>query len=106
MFIFKSCSESNNETKELKKPTVPQSQIVLACDAIYRKRVHLADIGHWLVKGSDGKTPYAVRLFPNETCSYPAVKACYHILDCKMMIGVSVEDIISSSNIGLLHQQV
>ena len=106
---FQNCSESSNETKvtnELRKPTVSQSQIGLARDAIYQKRVHLADTGCWLVKGSDGKTPYAVRLFPKETCSCPAVKACYHIMACKLMIGLSIEDITSSNNIGLLHKQV
>ena len=101
--------ENNDEPKvtdHSRKPSAPQSQIGLARDAIHQKRVHLADTGCWLVKGSDGKTPYAVTLYPKETCSCPAVKACYHIMTCKLMIGLSVEDITSSNNVGLLHQQI
>lgn len=101
--------ENNDEPKvtdHSRKPSAPQSQIGLARDAIHQKRVHLADTGCWLVKGSDGKTPYAVTLYPKETCSCPAVKACYHIMACKLMIGLSVEDITSSNNVGLLHQQI
>ena len=103
---FQNSSDSNNETKvtnELRIPTAPQSQIVLDCDAIYQNRVHLVDTGCWLVKGSDGKIPNAV---PKEACSCPVMKTCYHIMACKLMIGLSVEDITSSNNIGLLHQQV
>ena len=106
---FQGKCENSDETKvtdHSRKPSAPQSQIGLARDAIHQKRVHLADTGCWLVKGSDGKTPYVVTLFPKETCSCPAVKACYHIMACKLMIGLSVEDITSSNNVGLLHQQI
>uniref|UniRef100_A0A1X7UC89 Uncharacterized protein n=1 Tax=Amphimedon queenslandica TaxID=400682 RepID=A0A1X7UC89_AMPQE len=53
--------------KSFSKPATSQeTQIGLARDAIHKKLVTLADTGCWLVKGTDGVTPYAVTLRPEE----------------------------------------
>ena len=65
--LFKINSDST------KKESEHSSQLSLAHEAICNKRVSLTDEGCWVVIGSDGVTPYAVRLFPKETCSCSAV---------------------------------
>lgn len=80
------------------------TQIGLALDALHKKHVTLADNGCWVVKGTDGTTPYAVTLFPKEVCSCPAAKTCYHLMACKLMIGQKIDDIINP-NMTLLHQK-
>lgn len=67
------------------------SQMGLARDAIQKKWVTQADTGYWMVKGSDGITPYAVTLFPKETCSCSPVGTCYHIMECKLMVGINIK---------------
>ena len=83
--------------------TSANSQLGLAQNAVDKKWVTLADAGCWLVKGTDGRTPYAVTLFPKETCSCAAVKSCYHTMACKIMLGQNVQD-FTSPNMTLLHQ--
>ena len=82
----------------------PSSQLGLAYQAIQSKQVTLVNSGCWMVIGTDGTTPYAVRLFPKETCSCPAASVCYHILACKIMIGQDV-DRVSNPNMILLQQK-
>ena len=80
------------------------SQLGLAYQAIQNKQVSLVNSGCWMVIGTDGTTPYAVQLFPKETCSYPSASTCYHILECKIMIGQNV-DAVSNPNMTLLQQK-
>jgi len=82
------------------------SQLSLAHEAICNKRVSLTDNGCWVVIGTDGVTPYAVHLFPKETCSRSAVKMCYHLMACKLMIGQSAETFTNAKpNMTLLGQK-
>jgi len=81
------------------------SQLALANEAITDKRVTLSEKGCWIVRREDDETPYAVRLFPKETCSCPAVKMCYHIMACKLMIGQEIHD-DTKPNMTLLSQKI
>jgi len=81
------------------------SQLGLANEAILDKCVTLTDKGCWIVRGTDDETSYAVRLFPKESCSCPAIKMCYHIVACKLMIGQDVND-DAKPNTTLLSQKV
>ena len=81
------------------------SQLALANEAITDKRVTLSEKGCWIVRREDDETPYAVRLFPKETCLCPAVKMCYHIMACKLMIGQEIHD-DSKPNMALLSQKI
>ena len=81
------------------------SQLALAREAVHDKRVGLTEMGCWIVRGADNETPYAVRLFPKETCSCPSVKKCYHIIACKLMIGQDISD-HTKPNMTLLTQRV
>ena len=83
----------------------PNSQLGLAYQAIQNKQVSLVNSGCWMVMGTDGTTPYAVRLYPKESCSCPASGVCYHILACKIMIGQNV-DAFSNPNMTLLQQKI
>jgi hypothetical protein len=69
LYIDQSC---NNEIPLQK--TQASTQVGLAKDAILQNNVTLVNAGCWMVKGTDGQTPYAVTLFPKETCSCPAKK--------------------------------
>ena len=96
-------SNVNSGELEIKQPSTSQeSQLGLARDALQKKWVTLADTGCWIVRGSDGVTPYVVTLFPKETCSCSAIKCYYHIIACKLMIGLSIDDVINP-NMSLLH---
>ena len=79
--------------------------MALAHEAIRDKRVTLTEKGCWVVRAADNETPYVVRLFPKETCSCPAVKMCYHLMACKMMIGQDLYD-GTKPNMTLLQQKV
>ena len=81
------------------------SQLALAQEAINGKRVTLTDKGCWIVRGTDDETPYAVRLFPKEVCSCTAIKMCYHIIACKLMIGQNIND-NTKPNMTLLNQKI
>ena len=81
------------------------SQLALAREAVHDKRVGLTEMRCWIVRGADNETPYAVRLFPKETCSCPSVKKCYHIIACKLMIGQDISD-HTKPNMTLLTQRV
>ena len=81
------------------------SQLALAREVVHDKRVGLTEMGCWIVRGADNETPYAVRLFPKETCSCPSVKKCYHIIACKLMIGQDISD-HTKPNMTLLTQRV
>ena len=39
------------------------------------------------VLGTTGK-PYAIRLFPEESCTCPSTNQCYHIMAVRMSIGL------------------
>ena len=65
----------------------------------------MTDKGCWIVRGADDETPYAVRLFPKEICSCSAIKVCYHIIACKLMIGQKVDD-NTKPNVTLLNQRI
>ena len=71
-----------------------ESQLSLARNAVEKNLFTLATSGCWIVKGTDGMTPYAVTLFPKESCSC-ASKSCYHIISCKLMVGQSPCDTLS-----------
>ena len=47
-------------------------------------------LGCFTVKTREGN-PHAVQLFPKETCTCPSTTTCYHILACKMSLGMAVE---------------
>lgn len=87
-----------------KSVATAKSQLGLAHDAVEKKFVSLAEAGCWIVKGTDGCTPYIVTLFPKETCSCPATKSCYHIMACKIMLGQKADDVVNP-NMTLLHQK-
>ena len=97
--------ESAKRSKNLKEVVVGSSQIGLAHDAVKKKWVSLADGGCWIVRGTDGTTPFAVRLFPKETCSCAALKSCYHILACKLMTGQAIDDCVTTPNLAVLSQR-
>ena len=86
-------TESNEEHPSNKYT----SQVALARDAVEKRFVTLSDIGCWLVRGSDGTTPYAVRLHPKDSCSCHESRGCYHILACKLMSGKELKDILPVS---------
>ena len=81
------------------------SQLALAREAIHGKRVMLTDKGCWMVRAADDETPYAVRLFPKESCSCPSARMCYHIMACKLMIGQEIGD-IGKPNMTHLNQKI
>jgi hypothetical protein len=83
--------EKDSDDESVKRQRDNYSQMSLAREAINNKWVTLADEGCWIVRGTDGKTPHAVTIFPKETCSCTHVKECYHIIACKLMVGQSVE---------------
>lgn len=68
------------------------NQIGLAHAAIADNRVQLANSGAWVVMENDGVTPSAVTLFPKETCSCHSTKTCYHVLACRLKIGLLPHD--------------
>lgn len=106
--IYTTSSEDHSASaadKGTKRQMKSQSQLALAYEAINDDRVTLTEKGCWIVRGSDDETPYAVRLFPKETCSCPAVKMCYHLIACKLMIGQDVDDNIKP-NMTLLNQKI
>ncbi|XP_019860323.1 PREDICTED: uncharacterized protein LOC109588616 [Amphimedon queenslandica] len=95
--------ESANRKTDL---TVDSSIFSLAVDAVEKRYVSLADTGCWVVRATDGKTPYAVRLFPKEQCSCAQGKNCYHILACKLMTGQEIRDFVPPKpNMTCLQQQ-
>jgi len=102
-FVENENEDDNSGDQE--KNRVPNSQLGLAYQAIQDKRVSIVKSGCWMVIGTDDTTPYAIRLFPKETCSCPAVNTCYHILACKIMIGQNV-DPVSNPNITLMQQKI
>ena len=62
----------------------------------------LTDKGCWIVRATDDETPYAVQVFPKESCS---VKMCYHIMACKLMIGQEIGD-LRKPNMTHLNQKI
>ena len=99
---------ANNDSTPSTKVNMKQkgdSQLALAHEAIQDKRVTLTEKGCWVVRAADNETPYVVRLFPKETCSCPAVKMCYHLMACKMMIGQDLHD-DTKPNMTLLQQKI
>ena len=80
------------------------SQLALAHEAIQDKHVTLTEKGCWVVRAADNETLYVVWLFPKEICSCPAVKMCYHLMACKMMIGQDLHD-DTKPNMTLLQQK-
>ena len=97
--------EVSTASSKVKHKLRGDSQLALANEAILDKRVTLTDKGCWIVRGADDETPYAVRLFLKESCSCPAVKMCYHIVACKLMIGQDVND-DANPNMALFSQKV
>ena len=97
--------ESEEVTSLIDVPQKPgiSSQLGLARDAVHKKWVSLAERGCWIVRGSDGVTLHAVTLHPKETCSCSATKSCYHIMACKIMLGLDVVD-VGNPNASLLHR--
>ena len=94
-------SDSDNGNSAMNRTSganTPTTQLGLAYEAIQSKRVSLVNSGCWMIVGTDGSTPYAVRLFPKETCTCPAAGLCYHLIACKLMIGQKVDDIVSKPN--------
>ena len=81
------------------------SQLALAQEVLSDNRVTLTDNGCWIVRGTDNETPYAVRLFPKEFCSCPAIKMCYHIIACKLKIGQDVDE-NTKPNMTMLSQKI
>ena len=102
--VYASNDDSTPNSKENFKQK-GESQLALAHEAIRDKRVTLTEKGCWVVRAADNETPYVVRLFPKETCSCPAVKMCYHLMACKMMIGQDLYD-GTKPNMTLLQQKV
>ena len=100
------CDSDDDSKHTIASANVANTQIGLALDAIHKKWVTLTDNGCWVVMGTDGTTPYAVKLFPKETCSCPAAKMCYHIMACKLKIGQRVDDVVNNPNMALLHQKI
>ena len=101
-------SDSDNGNSAMNRTSganTPTTQLRLAYEAIQSKRVSLVNSGCWMVVGTDGSTPYAVRLFPKETCTCPAAGLCYHLIACKLMIGQKVDDIVSKPNMTVLQQK-
>ena len=105
---YEEVSMANNDSTPSTKVNMKQkgdSQLALAHEAIQDKRVTLTEKGCWVVRAANNETPYVVRLFPKETCSCPAVKMCYHLMACKMMIGQDLHD-DTKPNMTLLQQKV
>ena len=88
-----------------KQKSKGSSQLALAQEALSDNRVTLTDNGCWMVRATDNETPYAVRLFPKEFCSCPAVKMCYHIIACKLKIGQDVDE-TTKPNMTILGQKI
>ena len=59
----------------------------------------------WIVRSTDDETPYAVRLLPKEVCLCTAIKMCYHIIACKLMIGQNIGD-NTKPNMTMLNQKI
>ena len=106
-FSIKDETELIDEQAQSKsESTLGSSMFSLAIDAVEKRFVTLADTGCWVVRATDGKTPYAVRLFPKESCSCAQGKGCYHILACRLMMGQEVKDFIPPKpNLSTLQQQ-
>lgn len=103
---YEEIAKTNGDSTKQEDKSVYNSQLSLAHEAICNKRVSLTDQGCWVVIGTDGITPYAVRLFPKETCTCSAVKMCYHLMACKLMVGQSAETFTSAKpNMTLLGQK-
>ena len=101
-------SDSNNGDSTMNHASnanAPTTQLGLAYEAIQNKRVSLVNSGCWMVVGTDGSTPYAVRLFPKETCTCPAGGLCYHLIACKLMIGQNVDNFVCKPNMTALQQR-
>uniref|UniRef100_A0A1X7T231 SWIM-type domain-containing protein n=1 Tax=Amphimedon queenslandica TaxID=400682 RepID=A0A1X7T231_AMPQE len=67
------------------------SDVMLARSALANQRVKLVDDGAWIVTNGDRVTSCAVRLFPKETCSCSCTRTCYHIIACRLMLGLPLE---------------
>ena len=103
---YEDLAKINGNSTQKEKKSEHSTQLSLAHEAICNKHVSLTDEGCWVVIGSDGITPYAVRLFPKETCSCSAVKMCYHLMACKLKIGQSVDSFTTTKpNMTLLSQK-
>ena len=96
---------SNAKSSKANSIIKGDSQLALAKEAIYDKRVMLTDKGCWMVRAADDETPYAVRLFPKESCSCPSVRMCYHIMACKLMIGQEIGE-LGKPNMTHLNQKI
>ena len=51
---------------------------------------HNIQLGCFTVKTREGN-PHAVRLYPKETCTCPSTTTCYHILACKLSLGMATD---------------
>ena len=105
---YEEVSTANDDSTPSSKLNVKPkggSQLALAHEAIQDKRVTLTEKGCWVVRAADNETPYVVLLFPKETCSCPAVKMCYHLMACKIMIGQDLYD-DTNPNMTLLQKKV
>ena len=103
---YEDLAKINGNSTQKEKKSEHSTQLSLAHEAICNKRVSLTDEGCWVVIGSDGITPYAVCLFPKETCSCSAVKMCYHLMAYKLKIGQSVDSFTTTKpNMTLLSQK-
>ena len=79
LIAFKDDCAEKSTVLDKKAWSKSESQLGLAHDAVANKWVTLAFPGCWIVRGTDGVTPYTVTLHPKETCSC-STNNCYHIM--------------------------
>ena len=84
--------EQKTENQTLTHSHSVSVQVTKARQALADNMIqHNIQLGCFTVKAREG-TPQAVQLFPKETCTCPSTSTCYHILACRMSLGMKVED--------------
>lgn len=71
-------------------PTVPQTQLSLAHYVINKNRIEQVPGMKVFVIESLRGDKYCVSLFPEESCSCPAVATCYHIMAARLAIRLDI----------------
>ena len=78
--------EMNHEESPSESVQVTKARQLLTDNLI----THNIQLGCFTVKTREGN-PHAVRLFPKETCTCPSTTTCYHILACKLSLGMATD---------------
>jgi len=93
-------SDSNNGDSAMNHTSstnTPTTQLGLAYEAIQNKHGSLVNSGCWLVVGTDGSTPYAVRLFPKEPVLVHVVYVGLYVCACAVLIKASIRVVVNDT---------